>query len=401
MIKKESVLSFFFFSGSKSLVFFTPLAILWLLGDDYYVLVEQKFATSLLLWPVLALGMTSAYSYFFLEQNDHKFVQFYYRYLLIILCFISLLCLGVYFGESRSYENVYTPFIIFLMCFSYFVSTTYKCNSDVVRSSSFDALPYVFFFLFLVISVWNNGFGFVFMMLILLLMLFYTFLLPRKLIAQQDDISQTSMNLKDLNSFTSQDIKHYLSKGLHSFIVSWIAIAVVMFPRVFMADFATLDESKELYLALRFGTFFVLIYQFIQIKMYVKVFKISTGNMKKILLLYWLIVCSILAVLTLLEFSLSYYFAILYTAMWIMVSMLELQVVRRGVQMAVVRGVLLLSPAIAVLFFIEGFYLFIVFSIVLLSLYLFVQAYSVYKMQFSLQIMAIPVMASIGLLYYV
>lgn len=393
MLKKANLLSFFFFSGSKSLVFFTPLAILLLLGDDYYVLVEQLFATSLLLWPVLALGMTSAYSYFFLEQNDNKFVAFYYRYLLLILSGLTLVMLGILVIEADGDSWRYMPFIVFLMCFSYFISAVHKCNSDVIRSSCFDALPYAVFFLFLIVSFWQESAGTFFMALALIIALFYV-------VNLSSNASHAIRQTQTKNALAPHDIKFYLSKSLHSFIVSWMAIAVVMFPRVFAADFATLDESKELYLALRFGTFFVLIYQFVQIKLYAKIFKISPFVMKKALLVYWFILFMALLLVLMFGLTVSYYFAVLYTGMWIMVSMLELQVVRKGVQMAVVKGVCLLSPIIIGVFFLESFYHFIICSIVLLSGYLFVQAYSVYKIHFSLQVMLIPFISSLGLFYY-
>lgn len=396
MIKKESVISFFFFSGSKSVVFFTPLAVLFLLGDGYYVLVEQLFATSLLIWPALALGMTSAYSYFFLERQDRRFIPFYYRYLLVLLGVLSLICCAIYLLGYTTESLRYMPFLVFLMCFSYFISAVHKCNSDVIRSSSFDAFPYACFFLFLILSFWETNFGSFFMIFALVFMLFYVFHLSAKssLVNGQGEINDAD------NVLSSNDIKFYFAKGVHSFVVSWLAIAVVMFPRVFAADFTTLDESKELYLALRFGTFFVLIYQFVQIKLYAKVFKISSEMMRKVLFIYWFALCLVLLLVMISELTLSYYFAVLYTGMWVMVSMLELQVVRKGVQMAVVKGVLLLSPCITLVFFLDSFYHFIICSIALLCVYLFIQCYSVYKLSFSLQVMAIPLISGFGLLYY-
>ncbi|TBR37479.1 hypothetical protein CBF23_014580 [Marinomonas agarivorans] len=397
MISRNTLLPFFFFSASKSLVFFTPLAVLWLLSESDYVLVEQTFATALLLWPILGLGMTSAYSYFFLEKQDKAFVGFYFQYLALILVVIALVLFGLHIvSDTVTQATHYLLFITFLMCFSYFVSAVYKCNSDVIRSSCFDALPYVGFFVFLLASMWHDYFG-ISVQLVLLAIIFLTVF---RFSRSQQHLTDEAANTLSLTNFSWQKTKSYLIKGIHSLMVGWLAIAVVMFPRVFLADFASTDEATELYLALRFATFFVLIYQFIQIKLYAKIFKIAAHTMRIVLLLYWLIIVLVLVMLILFDITLPYYFAALYTGMWVMVSMLELQIVRRGVQLTVMKGAVFLLPLGLCVLFVDSFYYFLAFSIALLSAYLLVQAYSVYQTRLSLHIMALPIMSAIGLLYY-
>jgi len=396
MISLKNAFSFAFFSGSKSIVFFTPLAILWLLGDAQYVLVEQTFATALLLWPIAALGMTSAYSYFFLEKNDTKFIGYYYRHLMIVLCCLIVIIVILYIVArlNSSVAWLYTAYIVFLMCFSYFLSAIHKCNNDVIRSSSLDSLPYLLFFLFLVGTYYQNQLGTILLIGTLGFSLLYVLHLSKKngLTFVETKGSQVTL--------TRKDIKHYFSKGFYSFTVGWFAIAVVMFPRVFVADYTNLDESKALYLALRFGTFFVLIYQFLQIKLYSRIFKISSSTMKKVLLAYWAGLFVILLILMLFNTPLAYYFATLYTGLWIMVSILELQVIRFSVQLQVVKGALLISPILLLLLAVEGFYQFVAFTLVILVAYLFIQAHSVYKMKYAIQVMIIPIISTIGLLYY-
>lgn len=388
MLKTANLLSFGFFGASKSVVFFAPLAILCLLGDGYYVATEQTFATALLVWPVFALGMTSAYSYFVLEKEDSNFQIFYYQYLYCLLVALGGICAISYFWLGLSHHLTHLALAVFLMLFSYFISTTYKCKNDVVRSSCLDAFPYFCFALFLLLVVQDKVLGLTIAIFVLALVF---------IVAYQFSKSAPSNHSVHLNTSDKRD---YFVKGINSFIVSWIAIAVVMFSRVFTADFATLEESKELYLALRFATFAVLIYQFVQIKMYSHIFKISLRGMKKLLLLYWGAMTMMLVVILLSGAALAYYFAILYTAMWIMTSMLELQVVRKGVQMQVVKGVLFISPCLALFYFVDGFYEFLLFSIVLISVYLLAQAYALYEKRFILQVMLLPMLSTLGLLYY-
>ena len=395
MINLKNAFSFAFFSGSKSVVFFTPLTILWLLGDAQYVLVEQTFATALLIWPIAALGMTSAYSYFFLEKHDIKFIRYYYRHLIIVLCcliaIIAVLYIASFYNGNVAW--LYTTYIVYLMCFSYFLSAIYKCNNDVIRSSSLDSLPYLLFFLFIIGIYYQSQLGLIFLIGTLSFSLFYILYLFKK-----SDFDNEAKD--DQNRLTRQDIKHYFSKGCYSFIVGWFAVAVVMFPRVFVADYTNLDESKALYLALRFGTFFVLIYQFLQIKLYSRIFKISSITMKKMLLAYWGVLFAILFILILFKTPLAYYFATIYTGLWIMISILELQVIRFSVQLSVVKGALFLSPILLFLLVVESFYQFVAFSLVILLVYLYIQAYSVYKMKYAIQVMIIPIISIMGLLYY-
>ena len=395
MISLKNAFSFAFFSGSKSVVFFIPLTILWLLDDAQYVLVEQTFATALLLWPIAALGMTSAYSYFFLEKHDIKFIRYYYRHLMIVLCCLVVIIAVLYIASLYNGDVawLYTAYIVYLMCFSYFLSAIYKCNNDVIRSSSLDSLPYLLFFLFLIGIYHQSQLGLIFLIGSLSFSLFYILYLLKK--------SDFDNEVKDgQNRIKRQDIKHYFSKGCYSFIVGWFAVAVVMFPRVFVADYTNIDESKALYLALRLGTFLVLIYQFLQIKLYSRIFKISSTTMKKVLLAYWGILFAILFILILLKTPLAYYFATIYTGLWIMISILELQVIRFSVQLSVVKGALFLSPILLFLLVVEGFYQFVAFSLVILVMYLSIQAYSVYKMKYAIQVMIIPIISITGLLYY-
>lgn len=378
MIHRFLSTSFLAFSSAKGVVFFVPLLILWLEGREYYVMIEQVIAIALIVWPVVAFGMTAVYPFFTLEKKHFNFHHYFYKHL-----FISLVILLLFYSLSLMFFNIgmkanTTIFMVLLMVFSYFYSITYKCNNDVKTSSIFDAFPYFVIFLFIVSSAeYLLLVQFASVLLIVLLI----YLVFKKL--QEHSLQKRNITL----------LKFYLRKGCVSFLVSWLAIIVVMFPRAFIPEIMNAEQAESLYLSLRFAAVLVLIYQFLQISYYSKLYGIKNADFFKLWQLVWLVSVFILLVAMLFTQDAIVVWAIFYTFLWISTSFLELQVVRKVVQKQVLLNSLLFLPIMLFIFiFIDSFFAFAILSSAIFLIYILIQLISVFELNQGIKLALQPLL---------
>ena len=390
MLNKFFSFSFLSFSASKGIIFLAPLLILWLEGREYYVVTEQVIAIALLSWPVLAFGMTALYPYFTIEKKNSRFNYYFYKHLFIATTALLIAYLVAMLMTTNDIKIQMAVLMVIFMLFSYFFSITYKCKSDVKTSSIFDALPYLLIFIFTLLwtreSVYGNLFSIMAVLLITIIVL-GKYNKHKKVQYKSDEQRETFM--------------FFYEKSFFSFLVSWIAIAIVMLPRAFIPEILSSEQSESVYLALRSATILVLIYQFLQISYYPKLFHISKNAFFKLWSFFWLggaIAC--LASFEIFKSKIVVW-AVLYTFFWIIISFMEMQVIRHSVQKKVLFVSLLVSPMLFVLAFLENFHQLAITSIMFLTLYAYIQMWSIFGGTYSLKAFSIPVFFSVllGFIY--
>ncbi|BCN92699.1 hypothetical protein THMIRHAM_04840 [Thiomicrorhabdus immobilis] len=357
-----------------------PFLILWSEGQEYYVMAEQVIAIALLSWPVVAFGMTAVYPYFTLEKKHSPFQYHFYKHLLVSLSLILIVYLLSIHVFNLGIKVNTAILLVLLMVFSYFFSITYKCRNDVKISSFFDALPYVFIFLFIVVGSQSLFYAELFSIFIIIFLIYVVF---KELQTQ---------NKEGLQNTKKRSLGVYYKKSFYSFLVSWIAIVVVMFPRAYIPEILSNDESQTLYLSLRVAAVLVLGYQFLQISFYSELYKISNIAFFKLWWVFWVGgLIFFLVIMFFMKSQLSVW-SVFYTFLWISVSFLELQVVRKSAQKKVLyRGIFLL-PLILIFLFIDNFSGFALISAALLLMYIFIQLTSVFDVRITSRLIQLPVL---------
>lgn len=380
MVKKLWSTSFLSFSVAKAVVFLVPLLILWSEGQEYYVMTEQVIAIALLSWPLVAFGMTAVYPYFILEKKHLPFKYHFYKHLLVSLSIVLIVYLLSIHVFNLGIKVSTALFLVFLMVFSYFFSITYKCKNDVKTSSFFDALPYALLFLFVVVGSLSPFFA---ELLLFFIIVFLIYLVVNKFKKQKKECSQGKKK---------KNLGLYYKKSFYSFLVSWIAIVVVMFPRTYIPEILSNEESQSLYLSLRFAAILVLGYQFLQISFYSDLYKISYVAFLKLWWLFWALGLILYIAIMLFMKSQLIVWAAFYTFLWISVSFLELQVVRKSAQKKVLFWGALLFPLVLIFLFIDNFTEFALVSAALLLVYISIQLTSVFDFRIASKLIALPLL---------
>ena len=82
---------FILFLGFKGVVFVAPLLFSFIHGVDEYILIEQSIAISLMVVPLVLLGLTASYTHWNLKYKNRKYNAVYRRYALgVSLCVFQL-----------------------------------------------------------------------------------------------------------------------------------------------------------------------------------------------------------------------------------------------------------------------------------------------------------------------
>lgn len=380
MLRKLFSVSFLSFSTAKSVVFIVPFLVLWTQGQEYYVMTEQVIAIALLSWPVVAFGMTAVYPYFILEKKHFGFQYHFYKHLLASLSLVLVVyLLSVHVFDYGVKVNM-AILMILLMVFSYFFSITYKCENDVKTASFFDALPYALLFLIVVVGSERPVFAELFSIFVIISLIYVVL----------NKLKKTKNRC--LHTPKRKYLGLYYKKSFYSFLVSWIAIVVVMFPRAYVPEILSDEESQTLYLSLRLAAVLVLIYQFLQISFYSDLYKISNAAFSNLWLIFWAGGLTFLLISMFFMKSQLIAWSIFYTFLWISVSFLELQVVRKSVQKRVLfRGILLL-PLVLLFLFIDNFSEFALLSTTLMLMYILIQLASIFNFRLTSKLILLPLL---------
>ena len=384
----SGILSFLVFSFSKLVVFSSPLIVLSLLGSESYVLTEQAISLALLLIPLLNAGMTPAYAYYVIEKKDIGFKHNFYRHLLICI-FILLLARFIPTGqfESGGVYGVFISMAMFLLFFG-FLSITYKCKNDVKRSSALDACPYVLIFVFIILNYILPIYAEVFVLSLGVIFAFITV-----------KVINSNKSFLPRSIFDFSGTLSYYKKGFRCFIVSWLAIAVVVVPRSFIPEILTVEDAENVYLCMRAAAVLVFGFQFLQISFFTKLFGLSRSGLNILWCSFWMAGSVIFFVALLFVESEFISWAYLYTLLWISVAFLELQVNRKSKEWNVFFLSFFIIPLLLLFFYIRSFFDFSLLSLFLLLFYVGVQLRWVTDLRLGLSLLIFPIVNS--LLYWV
>ena len=384
----SGILSFLVFSFSKLVVFSSPLIVLSLLGSESYVLTEQAISLALLLIPLLNAGMTPAYAYYVIEKKDIGFKHSFYRHLLICI-FILLLARFIPTGqfESGGVYGVFISMAMFLLFFG-FLSITYKCKNDVERSSALDACPYVLIFVFIILNYILPIYAEVFVLSLGVIFAFITV-----------KVINSNKSFLPRSIFDFSGTLSYYKKGFRCFIVSWLAIAVVVVPRSFIPEILSVEDAENVYLCMRAAAVLVFGFQFLQISFFTKLFGLSRSGLNILWCSFWMAGSVIFFVALLFVESEFISWAYLYTLLWISVAFLELQVNRKSKEWNVFFLSFFIIPLLLLFFYIRSFFDFSLLSLFLLLFYVGVQLRWVTDFRLGLSLLIFPIVNS--LLYWV
>jgi len=384
----SGILSFLVFSFSKLVVFSSPLIVLSLLGSESYVLTEQAISLALLLIPLLNAGMTPAYAYYVIEKKDIGFKHNFYRHLLICI-FILLLARFIPTGqfESGGVYGVFISMAMFLLFFG-FLSITYKCKNDVKRSSALDACPYILIFVFIILNYILPIYAEVFVLSLGVIFAFITV-----------KVINSNKSFLPRSIFDFSGTLSYYKKGFRCFIVSWLAIAVVVVPRSFIPEILTVEDAENVYLCMRAAAVLVFGFQFLQISFFTKLFGLSRSGLNILWCSFWMAGSVIFFVALLFVESEFISWAYLYTLLWISVAFLELQVNRKSKEWNVFFLSFFIIPLLLLFFYIRSFFDFSLLSLFLLLFYVGVQLRWVTDLRLGLSLLIFPIVNS--LLYWV
>ena len=377
----SGILSFLVFSFSKLVVFSSPLIVLSLLGSESYVLTEQAISLALLLIPLLNAGMTPAYAYYVIEKKDIGFKHSFYRHLLICI-FILLLARFIPTGqfESGGVYGVFISMAMFLLFFG-FLSITYKCKNDVKRSSALDACPYVLIFVFIILNYILPIYAEVFVLSLGVIFAFITV-----------KVINSNKSFLPRSIFDFSGTLSYYKKGFRCFIVSWLAIAVVVVPRSFIPEILSVDDSESVYLWLRISAVLVFIFQYLSNSFYTDLFDLSELNISILWSLFWL-GATVFFILSLIVFDSDFFsWAYIYTLLWISVAFLELQVNRKSLEWNVLLFGFLIIPGLTFFFYIKSFLYFSLFSLAILMVYAAIQLCAVLNLKKGAKLFLLPLL---------
>ena len=384
----SGILSFLVFSFSKLVVFSSPLIVLSLLGSESYVLTEQAISLALLFIPLLNAGVTAAYAYYVIEKKDIGFKHNFYRHLLICI-FILLLARFIPAGqfESGGVYGVFISMAMFLLFFG-FLSITYKCKNDVERSSALDACPYVLIFVFIILNYILPIYAEVFVLSLGVIFAFITV-----------KVINSNKSFLPRSIFDFSGTLSYYKKGFRCFIVSWLAIAVVVVPRSFIPEILSVEDAENVYLCMRAAAVLVFGFQFLQISFFTKLFGLSRSGLNILWCSFWMAGSVIFFVALLFVESEFISWAYLYTLLWISVAFLELQVNRKSKEWNVFFLSFFIIPLLLLFFYIRSFFDFSLLSLFLLLFYVGVQLRWVTDFRLGLSLLIFPIVNS--LLYWV
>ena len=207
---------------------------------------------------------------------------------------------------------------MFLLFFG-FLSITYKCKNDVERSSALDACPYVLIFVFIILNYILPIYAEVFVLSLGVIFAFITV-----------KVINSNKSFLPRSIFDFSGTLSYYKKGFRCFIVSWLAIAVVVVPRSFIPEILSVEDAENVYLCMRAAAVLVFGFQFLQISFFTKLFGLSRSGLNILWCSFWMAGSVIFFVALLFVESEFISWAYLYTLLWISVAFLELQVNRKS-----------------------------------------------------------------------
>ena len=224
---------------------------------------------------------------------------------------IGMIC---HLSDNRSLSVIFI--LLSTILITRFFSQPFKIKGMAAWSSFFDALPYVMLILLCFLLIGDNGYA-IYGLSALLLILIIS-LMARKLVPGKN------INLSGINE--------YVIFGISSTILSAFITLVAMMPRALAPEFMG-ENAENLYLGMRMSLVLVLSYQFIAIKFYQKIYSFDETSINRVaqyfsVLILLLLLLGAAAVEYFGEPARIYLFSLVFTILWIMSSVYEIQVIK-------------------------------------------------------------------------
>jgi len=306
----QNFLSFAFFKG---IVFFSVLFYSYLGFTTEYIQLEQGIALATMITPFLVFGLTTSFSHYKITKRTNKFDWVYWEHLKFVIYILTPL--SVVF-IMLGWGHQHTIILLTLFVFSRFYSQPFKTENNVFYSSFIDSIPYIFISVCLLLITLNVNMSLALNIVFYTVVIFIIYLVNKKV-----------HRLK--NNDKAEAIVFYTFGG-KAFLVSAIIVAIMMLPRAFAHLIVNETEIEDFFLALRYASIGVLIYQFISIKLFSYIYKME-GKVVLIgaIAIYIAAFCfitiglSVLSYIKIISTIKFNYLAALITAIWITSSFLE------------------------------------------------------------------------------
>lgn len=327
---------FIYFNLSKSIIFFSVLLFSYSGFNDEYVILEKTIAFALLLVPLISFGLTTSYSHYKLNNQSCDVEYLYWEYLIFALIILGLVTV-IFFISSVDFFQVTSLLIVILG--SRFISQKFKIENDVIRSSSYDCLPYLGLMMVLIGLNYNYNFGGLIFICCLFLGLLLIFIALSYLVKYQEI------------KLPSQQKSEFYKFGWKALAISSTSSLVMLSPRAFASQYIDNSALESFYLTLRYSSVVVLLYQFLAVHYFSQIYKINSqkiifmsclcflaGSITTVLLLFFI------GFIALIPDTGYILFAAIFTGLWITSSFLEYFISREGVVALYFRILLLVFP---------------------------------------------------------
>ena len=370
---KEIIQKFIVFSSFKGITFFSILLFSLVGFSEEYIVIEQAIAQASIFVPFLAFGLTTSYSHYLINTDNTEIEYVYWRHISLV-SFLCLLGAFVAFVSSNSWFVVIAMVQVILI--SRFFSQKYKVQNNVLIASFYDSVPYIILTVIVLLLSLEVVFEQALMILLLFSVFIYAFNISKELYKSKKD------------KFEPKRIFVFYKFGFSALLVSIVATSIVVSPRAFASSLVPQEELESYFLSLRYSAITVMVYQFVSIKWFSKIYKLALNKVLSVAVTLYLLAFIAtnvgLFVIDKFDFLLgteNILFASNLTALWITSSFLEYFVNRE-------RGVVLFCLLVTPLVFFVFFLLFYFkpteyrfwFSISVTSLVL-VQIVSIFKMK--------------------
>jgi hypothetical protein len=334
----KNFLSFGFFKG---IVFFSVLLYSYLGFTAEYVQLEQSVALATMITPFLVLGLTTSFSHYKVVKLTSEFDWLYWRhlkYIIYILALSSIVFIALDWGHQQ------TIILLTLLVYSRFCSQTFKIKNDVFYSSFVDSVPYIFITICLLLLTFNLDITLVSNIMFYPVVFFI--------------IYRTNSKLANLKHHSDTKPYEFYTFGGKAFLISAIIVSVMLLPRVFAHLIVDEKDMENFFLALRYASIGVLIYQFASIRFFSFIYKmedkfvligvITIYIVSFIFIAISLNFLSYMEVISTVKFN---YLAAILTAIWITSAFLEYFVSKvNGVNLFIKYFLLLFIPINFLLF---------------------------------------------------
>lgn len=351
---------FFYFNLSKSIIFFSVLLFSYSGFNEEYVIIESTLAFALLLVPLIGFGLTSSYTYYKLNNQSFDVEYLYWEYLIFTLIVLGLATV-IFYISSINFFQVTSLLIVILG--SRFISHKFKIKNDVIRSSSYDCLPYLGLMMVLIGLSFNYNFGDLIFICCLFLGLILIFIAL-------------------FYSVKHQEIKLPFQQKLEFYKFGWKALGVssasslvILSPRAFAPEFIDESALESFYLTLRYASLLILPYQFLVVSNYNRMHKIAVKKVIPTSCICFLVglIGSVLVLffvrfIGLIPDSSFILFAAGFTGLWVSSSFLEYFINRESATTLFFKILLMVFPLII-------FFLWVIKVKILMSIFICITAY--------------------------